>query len=79
VNDRLIMGYDLGGPDWSAVAIVQRASEGFEHLRVIHAEVFEPMYDGVMRKMRSLLRDYSRPRGYSQSHWRKLWKQTHCE
>lgn len=74
MSERLVLSVDPGSKDWSAVAVMQQMEEGHWRVQSI-AEEFVPMQIGLMRRISRMVRDYSRPQGYSQSHWRKLWKE----
>lgn len=70
----LILGVDYGSRDWTALTMFERARDGSGTLNLIAHEVCDVIGD-LNRQMVRMIRDHSRPRGYSQSHWRKIWKQ----
>lgn len=74
MNEPIVIGIDPGSQDWTALAVMQRATEGHWQIHAI-AHQLEPMLESLTRRMRRMIRDYSRPAGYSQSHWRKTWKE----
>lgn len=78
MNERLVIGYDYGGRDWTAIAMFQQTLEASGKLHLVELAVRESIgitYDIMLRKVNAMYRDRERPKGYSQSHWRKIWKQ----
>ena len=61
------------GLDRTAVALVERLAHDCIFVRKV--EYALPGVD-INRVIVRMTRDVSRPRGYSRSHWRKIWKQT---
>jgi hypothetical protein len=75
MNDRMFVGVDYGLRDLTAVTIALQSQEACRRLTVIASEVFDPMQRTLNSVMKRMMRDYWRPKGYSQSHWRKIYRE----
>lgn len=73
----LIVGMDFGsGKDYSAICIAEQLKDAgirvvaiADKLQAVTMEAMKPFVD-------RMLRDMARPTGYSQSHWRKIYRQS---
>lgn len=70
----ILAGVDLArGRDQSAIALVECIGDGN---RIVRSVSFGPWDTrDIERAFANVYRDRFRPRGYSRSHWRKLWRQ----
>lgn len=68
----LYVGVDPArGDDLTAIAMVERVADG----TIVRAVKFGPWDTrDVERVIDNMTRDRMRPSGYSQSHWRKIWR-----
>lgn len=79
MNSPLVIGVDPGSRDWTVLGVFERslvqASERFNLIAVEVVDKLTPTIERLSRRLAKMQRERLRPRGYSQSHWRKLWKQ----
>lgn len=70
----LLVGIDFGrGDDSTAICIAQQCKAAGIRI-VAMVDTFQQLTLETMAPfMDKLIREYSRPRGYSQSHWRKIF------
>ena len=76
-DEPIFVGVDFGGrSDSTAICIAQMAEDASirildvaNNIQAITMEAMRPLMDRMLRKI-------SRPKGYSQSHWRKIYRQS---
>jgi hypothetical protein len=76
VGEPLFVGVDYGSKDMTAICIAQQMKDA--SIKILQfAESFTAITnESVATMIYKILRKTARPKGYSQSHWRKIYRQS---